>query len=327
MKKILFLIALASAIPAHAATHAIAMHGEPKYPPAFAHLDYVNPHAPKGGMMRDSAIGTFDNLNAFSYKGKPAAGLHLTYDTLMARVWDEPFSLYGLVAESVEMPEDRSSVTFHLRPEARFHDGSSMTVADVLFTWKALKEKGRPNTRRIYGLAVSAEKIGQRSIRFIFGEGADRETPLIFAMMPVLPEKWWRGRDISETTLDIPLGSGPYRILNVDPGRSIAYERVKDWWGRDLPQNIGLYNFNVVRYDYYRDDGVALEAFKAGEVDIRREWNATKWASSYDFPAVKDGRIVKEEIHVLFLIQKWNVWFISGVPKNRSRLPPLILMN
>ncbi|HAU28758.1 MAG TPA: ABC transporter substrate-binding protein [Rhodospirillaceae bacterium] len=296
MKKIFFILALLAAFPARAATHGIAMQGEPKYPVDFTHLDYVRTDAPKGGLLKDSVIGTFDSLNAFSYKGKAAAGLYLTYDTLMARIWDEPFSLYGLVAESVDMPEDRSSITFTLRPEARFHDGISMTVDDVLFTWQALKERGRPNTRRIYGLATQAEKVGDRSIRFTFGEGADRETPLIFAMMPVLPKKWWQGRDISETTLDIPLGSGPYRILNVDPGRSITYERIKDWWGKDLPVNVGLYNFHVIRYDYYRDDGVALEAFKAGELDIRREWNATKWASSYDFPAVRDGRIIKENL-------------------------------
>jgi len=296
MKKLVLALAMLAALPARAATPGIAMQGAPKYAPDFAHLDYVNPNAPKGGMLKDSVIGAFDSLNAYSFKGKPAAGLTYLYDTLMARVWDEPFSLYGLVAEKAEMPEDRSSITFTLRKEARFHDGSPMTVDDVLFTWQALKEKGKPNTRRVYGYVKSAEKLGERQVRFTFGEGADRETPLIIAMMPVLPKSWWQGRDISATTLDIPPGSGPYKILSVDPGRSIAWERVKDWWAKDLPVNVGLYNFDVIKYDYYRDDGVALEAFKAGQLDIRREWNATKWVSAYDFPAARDGRVVKEDL-------------------------------
>lgn len=277
--------------------HAIAMHGTPKYDASFTHLDYANPDAPKGGTLRHGMTGTFDNLQVNTIKGLPAAGLNMIYDSLMARVWDEPFTMYGLVAESVDMPEDRSQITFYLRPEARFHDGHKLTAADVVFSFEALKEHGKPVTRHIYGLVDKVEVIDAHTVRFVFSPEHDAETALILSMMPVMPKHYWEGRDFSKTTLDAPLGSGPYRIGEVEPGRKIVYERMPDYWAADLPINAGFYNFNTIIYDYYRDDTVALEAFKAGDYDLRRESSGTKWTLSYDFPAVTSGDVVLEELN------------------------------
>lgn len=278
------------------AHHAIAMHGAPKYKPGFTHLDYANPDAPKGGTLRHGITGTFDNLHVNTIKGQPAAGLGMIYDSLMARVWDEPFTMYGLVAGSVDMPEDRSEITFYLRPEARFHDGEPLTAEDVVFSFEALKEHGKPVTRHIYSLVEKVDVIDDYTVRFVFSPEHDAETAMILSMMPVMPKHYWQGRDFDKTTLDAPLGSGPYRIAEVEPGRKIVYERVRDYWAADLPINVGFYNFDTVIYDYYRDDTVAMEAFKAGNYDLRRESNGTKWTLSYDFPAVRDGDVVLEEL-------------------------------
>lgn len=276
--------------------YGIAMHGAPKYTKNDTHVDYANPDAPKAGHLKQAAIGSFDTLNPYSIKGKAAQGLNLVYDRLMARVWDEPFSMYPLIAESYEMPEDRSEITFHINPDARFHDGSAITADDVLFSFETLKNEGRPNMRAVYRLVESAEKTGENGVRFAFGEGYDEETALILAMMPVLSQDWWEGKTFDATVLDVPNLNGPYTVDSVDVGRSITYKRVPDYWAKDLLPNVGHYNFERITYDYYRDDTVAFEAFKAGETDLRRETDITKWAGAYDFPSLKSGAVVKETI-------------------------------
>lgn len=282
---------------AHAAdSSGLAMHGAPKYSATETHLDYANPGAPKGGTLTLQGLGTFDSVNPYAIKGKAAEGLNLVYDRLMARVWDEPFTLYPLIAQGVEMPEDRSSIIFHLNPKARFHDGSPITADDVIFSFETLRDQGRPNMRRIYKLVKESKKLDSNSVQFIFGEGYDRETAMIVAMMPVLSKKYWSGKTFDASTLEIPLLNGPYKIASVEPGRRIVYERVKDYWANNLLQNVGHFNFDRIVYDYYRDDTVAFEAFKAGNLSLRREWDAGKWASGYDFPAVKDGRVKKESL-------------------------------
>ena len=275
-----------------AQSHGIAMHGAPKYGPGFEHYDYVNPDAPKGGELRLAATGTFDSLNPFIIKGVRAVGRHLVFETLTGRAWDEPFTLYGRIAESIEVPDDRSSATFVLRPEARFHDGSPITVDDVVFSWETLKDQGRPNHRLYYRQVKRIERPDARTVRFVFdSESPDRELPLLMGLMPILSKSYYETVTFEETTLEPPMGSGPYRIENVEPGRSIVYRRVDDWWGRDLPVNRGHFNFDRIRYDYYRDGEVMMEAFKAGEYDFRREGSAARLATGYDFPAVTEGRV------------------------------------
>ena len=272
------------------------MHGQPKYTQNDTHLHYANPDAPKGGTLTLDAIGSYDTLNPYNIKGTAAKGLNLVYDRLMARVWDEPFTMYPLIAERVEVPDDRSSITVHINPKARFHDGTTITADDVIFSFETLKEKGRPNMRQIYKLVKTAEKRDALTVHFAFGEGYDRETAMIVAMMPVLSKKYWTGKTFDQTTLEIPLQSGPYKITEMDPGKKIVLERVKDYWAADLLPNVGHNNFDHIVYDYYRDDHIAFEAFKAGEIDLRREYDAGKWASAYDFPALNDGRVYKEAL-------------------------------
>lgn len=267
------------------------MNGTPKYDQAAPHLDYVNPNAPKQGTLVQSALGTFDTLNPFNIKGTAVQGLSLVHDRLMQRVWDEPFTMYPLIAEKIDVPADRSAITFFLNPKAKFQDGSPITADDVIFSFNILKEKGRPNMRRVYGLVKTVEKKNDRTIHFALGEGYDRETIMIIAMMPVLSKSWWEKHDFNSTTLDIPNSNGPYKIISVDPGRKITYERDKNYWAADLFVNKGQFNFDKMVFDYYRDDAVAFEAFKAGEFDLRREWDAGKWASGYTFPAIKNGTV------------------------------------
>ena len=293
----LLLVSLLSAPTAVAArsSHGIAMHGDVKYGADFRHLDYVNPDAPKGGELRRAVRGSFDNLNPFLIKGVPAHGRHLVFESLLKRTWDEPFSLYGLIAETVEVPDDRSSVTFTLRPEARFHDGRRITVEDVVFSWETLKEKGRPNHRLYYKQVQHIERPGERAIRFVFDAASpDRELPLILGLMPIISKSYYAGVEFEKTTLVPPVGSGPYRIEKVDAGRSIVYRRDPEYWGRTLAVNRGQHNFDRVRYDYYRDGDVMIEAFKAGEYDLRLEFSGQRWAIAYDFPAAADGRVKRE---------------------------------
>ncbi len=294
------LLALLFALPAAAAepkpTHAIAMHGAPAYAANFDHFPYTNPAAPKGGTLRLHAIGGFDTLNAYTLKGMAAAGLGLINDTLTIPGMDEAFTEYGLLAKTITMPEDRSWVRFTLRPEAKWHDGVPVTPEDVVFTFETLRDAGDPFYRNYYAGVKTVEKTAPDAVTFTFREAGNRELPLIIGQMPVMPKHYWQGRDFAATTLTPPLGSGPYKIASVDPGRAIVYERVKNYWGRNLPVNKGRHNPDTVRYDYYRDTTVALEAFKAGAFDIITEYEAKKWATAYDFPAVADGRVIRAEI-------------------------------
>lgn len=274
----------------------LAMHGAPKYGPGTAHLDYANPRAPKGGTLRQAAIGTFDSLNPFAIKGKPAQGLGLVYERLTTRVRDEPFTLYPLIAQRLDVPEDRSSLTIHIDPRARFSDGSAITAADVVFSFETLRAQGRPNMRQVYKLAQSVETPDSMTVRFVFGSGYDRETAMIFAMMPVLSKKGWEEKTFDSATLTPPLSSGPYKIAQVEPGRRIVYERNPDYWAADIFPNKGLYNFDRIVYDYYRDDTVAFEAFKAGDLNYRREFDIAKWSRGYDFPAIREGRVRLETL-------------------------------
>jgi len=274
----------------------LSIHGDLKYGPHFTHFEYANPDAPKGGDVRLAAIGTFDNLNPYILKGVPAAGIAQVFETLTIASSDEPSSEYGLIAESVEVPADRSWVAFTLRREARFHDGSAITADDVVWTFDTLKTKGHPAYRAYYAQVVKAEAQGPRKVKFTFGPGENRELPVITGQLPVLSKAYWSKRDFEKTTLESPLGSGPYRVETVDAGRSIVYRRVKDYWGAKLPVRAGEQNFDSIRYDYYRDGTVSLEAFKAGQYDFRLENSAKDWATAYAIPAVTQGLIKKEEI-------------------------------
>ena len=275
-------------------THGMSLFGDVKYPANFTHFDYVEPNAPKGGDIRQEARGTFDSLNHFIIKGSPAAGLGLVYDSLMESARDEASSEYGLIAESVEVPADLSWVAYTLREGARWHDGKPITPEDVVFSFDLLKKKGAPFFRYYYANVAAAEATGPRRVKFSFSGPKNRELPQIVGQLTVLPKHYWEGRDFEATTLEPPLGSGPYRIDALEPGRWIHYARVEDYWGRDLPVMKGRYNFDRIRYDYFRDDQIALEAFKAHEFDFRMESNSKLWATSYDFPALRDGRVKKE---------------------------------
>ncbi len=290
---------LSLSFSAQASDHAIAMHGQPLYPASFAHYDYVNPDAPKGGNVRRAEVGTFDNLNPFLITGRVTSGLQealvLTYDSLMTRAWNEPFTLYGLVAEKVTVPPDRSSITFHINPKAIFHDGKPVTTEDVKFSFEVLKKHGRPNQRRIYKLVKNIAIKDKHTIRLDLGEGHDRETVMILAMMPVIPKHYWADRDFGKTTLEPPLGGGPYKIADVKPGQRVIFERVENYWAADLPVARGLYNFDRLQYDFFRDDKAALQALAAGQADLRREWSAVAWKRDYNFAAVRSGNIIKED--------------------------------
>ena len=291
------LLAMASATSAAPGTHALTLYGEPpKYPADFSHFEYVNPDAPKGGTLRLSGFGSFDSLNGFISRGTAADQLGLIYDTLTAHALDEPFTEYGLIAERIEQAEDNTWVRFHLRPEARFHDGHPVTAGDVVFTFNTLLEHGAPFYRAYYGDVKEVLADNEHSVTFHFQHGMNRELPLVLGQLPVLPEHYWEGRDFNRNGLEPPLGSGPYRIEQVRAGRSMSFERVTDYWAADLPVRKGFYNFDRINVDYYRDLGVALEAFKAGQFDFNEEYSAKNWSTGYDSPALSAGRIIKEEI-------------------------------
>lgn len=277
----------------------IAMHGSPREPAGFTHFPYANPEAPKGGRVTFGVQGSYDSLNPLIVKGAPADGLReYLYESLLARALDEPFSLYGLIAESVETPPDRSFVEFTLHPDAKFSDGTPITVKDIIFSHAMLRDHGRPNHRSYYKKVAKVEQTGERKVRFTFDQSGDREMPLIIGLMPVLPSHLLTAESFDKTTLKPPVGSGPYLIEKVDPGKSITYKRDPNYWGRDLPVNRGLYNFDEIRYDYYRDAGALFEAFKSGLVRLRNEDDPTRWTEGYTFPALKDGRVVKEALPI-----------------------------
>src|SRR5262245_27144631 len=284
-------------VPPADPAHGISIHGDLKYGPGFRHFDYVDPRAPKGGSVTLAATGTFDNLNPFILKGVSAVGIGTIFDTLTVQSSDEPASEYGLVAQTIETPPDRSWVAFTLRPNARFHDGSAITVEDVIWTFQTLRTKGHPLYRSYYAAVASVEKTGPHTVRFTFKGGENRELPVIVGQLPVLSKAYWAGRDFTKTTLEAPLGSGTYRVESFEPGRSITNRRVPDYWAAELPVSVGRFKLDTIRYDYYRDDTVALEAFKGGAYDIRTwEASAKNWAKAYNVPAVRDGRIRKEQI-------------------------------
>jgi microcin C transport system substrate-binding protein len=284
--------------------HALSLVGDPKYGPDYTHFEWVNPDAPKGGVLRGFAEGSFDSLNPFTVKGDPAASLGLIYDSLMASSPDEPSTEYGLIAEWVSYPDDYSSVTFGLRPEARWHDGKSITPEDVIFSLEAQK-KAHPRNAFYYKNVVKAEKTGEHEVTFTFDSKGNRELPQIVGQLIVLPKHFWEGkgpdgtqRDITKTTMEIPLGSGAYRIKGFDAGRSITYERVADYWAKDLPVTKGQWNFDEFRLTYFLDRTPAFEEFKSGKLDYWVESMASQWATGYGFPAIKKGWVRKEAIPV-----------------------------
>lgn len=278
--------------------HAIAMHGRPKEAPGFSHFSYADPRALKGGRITIGMPGSFDSLNPLIVRGNPAAGMRdYVYETLMARGLDEPFTLYGLVAQTAEMADDRGEIVFNINPKAEFSDGKPITADDVLFSWQLLRDKGRPNHRSYYAKVKSAEQLSPHRVRFVL-DGEDREMPLILGLMPILPKHAVNAETFDQTTLSAPIGSGPYKVENVDPGRSIVYRRNPAYWGRDLPVNVGRFNFDEVRFDYYRDAIAMFEAFKSGGIDFWNEEDPARWASGYAIPAVRDGRIVRASFDI-----------------------------
>lgn len=273
-------------------SHGIAMHGDLKYPSDFSHFEYVNPDAPKGGAVVQSAIGTFDSFNNFIVKGTPADGLGYIYDTLLASAQDEPFSLYGLLAESMEVPNDRGWIIFNLRPEAKFSDGKPVTAEDVVFSFAILREKGAPHFKAYYADIDTVEALDTHRVKFTFKSSQNKELALIVGQVAILPQHFWADRDFQKPTLEKPVGSGPFTIDRFEAGRSITYKRNPDYWGSDIPVRKGKYNFDEITFDYYRDGTVAMEAFKAGEYDFREENSSKRWATSYTGQAFDDGRII-----------------------------------
>ena len=275
--------------------HAIAMHGTPAMPPGFSAMPYVNADAPKGGRLTQGVLGTFDTVNPLVVRGLSVPSVRgYVIEGLMARGYNEPFTLYGLLAETVETDDERTFVTFNLNPRARFSDGKPVTAEDVVFTWQLLRDKGRPNYRTYYAKVVRADIVDPRSVRFDFGGGADRELPLILGLMPVLPKHAINVERFEETTFTPLIGSGPYVIKSVDPGRSATFVRNPNYWGADLPINRGLWNFDEIKFDFYRDDNSYFEAFKKGLFDLRVENDVTRWQTGYDTPAFRAGRYIKE---------------------------------
>ena len=288
------------------ASHAIAMHGAPAWPEGFGRLPYANPDAPKGGRLVQGVVGTFDSLNPFIVKGiAPPSIRSYVVESLMARGYDEPFTLYGLIARRVETDAQRSYVTFYLDPAAKFSDGTPVSAEDVIFSWQLLRAKGRPNHRIYYAKVAKAEAIGEQAVRFDLSGSNDRELPLILGLMPVLAKHAVKPDTFEETSFQAPLGTGPYVVGAVDPGKSVVLKRNPNYWGRDLPINRGLWNFDEVRFDYYREANSHLEAFKRGLYDLRNEHDPGRWQTGYDFAAVRDGRVLKEALP-------------TGVPKASS---------
>ncbi len=299
-----FLIGPAAAEDTQTHHHALSLIGEPKYPADFTHFDYVNPDAPKGGKVRMADIGGFDSLNPVLYRGEKASGLGLVYESLMSDSIDEPSTSYGLIAEWASYPADYSSVTFKIRDEARWHDGTPITPDDVIYSLEVNKN-ANPRMGLYYKNVSRAEKTGDNEVTFYFDTKGNRELPMIMGQLTILPKHYWTGKDAKgeqrdpmKTTLEPPLGSGPYRIKDVSPGRSITYERVADYWGKDLPVNKGQWNYDEIRFDYYRDQTVAFESFKAGNLDYWQETSSKNWATAYDFPALRDGYVKRQEVRI-----------------------------
>ena len=296
MRLIALFAALVLALPAAAEpTYGLSLLGALKLPPGFTHFPDANPDAPKGGTVSLAAVGSFDSLNPFIVRGSPAAAAGRVWDTLMADNADEGSASYAHVAKSVDVAADEKSVTFVLRPEAHFNDGTPVLASDVVWSFNTLREKGRPLYRTYWGDVADTQATDDHTVVFHF-KVVNRELPMILGQVPVLPEHWWKGRDFSAPLADPPLGSGPYTVSRVDMGRTIELQRVPDWWAANLPTGRGLNNFDTIRYEYFRDPTVAFEAFKAGQVDFRQETSVKNWATSYDFPAVTKGLVKLEAL-------------------------------
>lgn len=279
--------------------HAIAIRGAPRLGENFPAFPYVNPSAPKGGRLTLGVLGSFDSLNPLIIQGTPATGVReFVIESLMARSLDEPFTLYGLLAETIDVADDNKSVTFALNPAAKFSDGQPVTPDDVITSFELLKTKGRPNHRTYFAKVTKAEKVGDRSVRFTFEDASDRELPLILGLMPVFEARSVDPENFDKSSLKPLVGSGPYTVSNIDAGRSITFARDKNYWGRDLPVNKGRFNFDEFRFDYFRDSSVMLEAFKSGTLDLRLEEDPARWADAYNIDAVRDGRIIKTEFDI-----------------------------
>ncbi|WP_114416503.1 extracellular solute-binding protein [Marinospirillum perlucidum] len=270
---------------------ALSLYGEPKYGEDFQHFDYVNPSAPTGGQLRQAALGTFDSLNPFIIQGTPATGLGHLYDSLTYHSADEPFTEYGLLAECMRLDPEGEWIEFQLREEARFQDGEAVTAEDVVFTFNLLREKGQPFYRAYYADITAIEAVSSQRVRFQLATADNRELPLIIGQVPILPQHYWAERDFTQPSLEVPLGSGPYQLTEVDAGRRLVYTRDDNYWGRDLPVNRGRNNIGQHVYEYFRDATVALEAFKAGRLDYRQENIARNWAEAYEGPALEQGKI------------------------------------
>ena len=276
--------------------HAIAMHGEPKYPDSFQYVDYANPDAPKGGKIILSSTGSYDSFNPFILKGTAAAGIGNLYETLTTGSSDEAFTEYGLIAKTIEWPDDRSWVAFTIREEAVWHDGKKISPEDVIWTFNTLMEKGHPFYKYYYGDVVEVIQENGNKVRFNFKGNTNLELPLIVGQLPVLPKHYWTNKNFEETSMDIPIGSGPYKIKNFDAGRTITYELDSDYWGKNIPIKKGTENFGIIQYEYYKDRSIEREAFKSGDIDLFSENTSKDWATSYDTPAVQNGLIKKELI-------------------------------
>ncbi len=305
-----------SSLQAEEWMHGISMHGEPALSSDFQFFPYARVDAPKGGVLKQAVVGSFDNLNPNIVKGKAAQGTGYLFGRLMARSWDEPFTLYPWIAKSVQMDEQRRWIRFKIDDRARFSDGHLLTAHDVLFSFKILKEKGRPNFRNVYGLVDQANLIDDYTIEFIMSDRANRETPMIMGLMPIYAEHYWENREFDQTILEGFVSSGPYKVEQVDPGRQVVYQRMKDYWAQDIPSLAGQYNFDQLVYDYYRDGNVMQEAFRSGAFDLMREVDPYKWKKDYDFDAVAQGGIIKhsakhkrpEEVKSLIFNTRKNVF-------------------
>jgi peptide/nickel transport system substrate-binding protein len=282
-----------------APVHSIALHGTPLFGDDFTAFPYVNPSAPKGGKLTLGVLGSYESVNPLIVQGTPASGIReFVVEGLMARSLDEPFTLYGLLADTIDVADDRKSVTFTLNPAARFSDHQPVTPEDVINSFELLKEKGRPNHRTYFAKIAKAEKIGDRGVRFTFQDASDRELPLILGVMPVFAAHATTPEKFASASMTPLVGSGPYTVSNIDAGRSISYRRDPDYWGKDLPVNRGRFNFDEIRFDYFRDASVMFEAFKSGSIDLRLEEDPGRWAGGYNIPAVHDGRIIKGEFEI-----------------------------
>ncbi len=282
-----------------APVHAIAMHGKPLFGDDFKAFPYVNPAAPKGGKLTLGVLGSYENVNPLIVGGTPASGIReFVIEGLMARSLDEPFTLYGLLAETIDIADDRKSVTFELNPAARFSDRQPVTPEDVINSFELLKEKGRPNHRTYFAKVTKVEKVGEHGVRFTFEDASDREMPLILGLMPVFAAHATTPEKFASASMTPLVGSGPYTVSKIDAGRSIIYQRDPDYWGKDLPVNRGRFNFDEVRFDYYRDASAMFEAFKAGNIDLRLEEDPGRWATGYNIPSVRDGRIIKAQFDI-----------------------------